>query len=62
MGLTQYKEMFHREHITGNLLVQCSDETLKKELGIEKKLHRMRLMEVISGQKSAKDLLTGVCI
>ena len=60
MGLMQYKEIFHREHITGKLLLQCSEEMLEKELGMEKKLHRMRLMEVISGQQSAKDLLTGI--
>ena len=57
MDLVQYREVFHREHITGEILVECTEEVLQNELEITSKIHRIRLMKIISGQHSASNFL-----
>ena len=57
MDLGQYREGFHREHITGEILVECTEEVLQRELEITSKIHRIRLMKIISGQHSASNFL-----
>ena len=59
MDLTQYKENFEREHISGEVLIECDEDVLMQELGILSKLHRIRLLKIISGQQSAKDIFDG---
>lgn len=50
MALSQYKESFLREHVSGNVLLSCSDSILEEELGVSVRLHRIRLMLLISGK------------
>lgn len=57
MDLGQYREVFHREHVTGEILVECTEEVLQNELEITSKIHRIRLMKIISGQHSATNFL-----
>ena len=57
MSLGQYIEHIERELVTGDVLLECDDEVLKDELGMKSKIQRIRLMKVITGQHSAKDLL-----
>lgn len=57
LDLSQYKESFEREHICGDVLVECTEDVLQQELGVLSKIHRIRLMKIISGQKSAKIVL-----
>ena len=57
MDLGQYREVFHREHITGEILVECTEEVLQNELEITSKIHRIRLIKIISGQHSASNFL-----
>lgn len=59
MTLSQYQEAFMREHINGELLSDCDENVLQNELGIASKLHRMRLIKVITGRHSAKSILDG---
>ena len=59
MDLSQYKESFAREHISGEILAELDEEVLKSELGMTSKIHRIRLLKVISGQHSAKSYLDG---
>ena len=49
MGLAQYKDIFARERITGDVLSELSEEDLQHELGITSRIHRIRLMKVITG-------------
>ncbi len=57
MGLEQYVGKFVAEQISGEILLECDDSVLKEEIGITSKIHRIRLMKVISGQHSAKGIL-----
>ena len=50
LGLSQYKEVFSREKIDGALLLDLDNEILEYELMMESKLHRLKLMRVISGK------------
>ncbi len=59
MGLKQYEGMFSREKITGEILGECDDNVLAQELKITSKLHRVRLLKVVSGRHSAESILRG---
>jgi len=50
MGLKQYQDQFKTEQITGEILLECDDDMLASDLGVSSKLHRKRLMKVISGE------------
>ena len=54
MHLGMYKPVFEREAITGDLLLELDDSILETELGIQLRLHRMKLMKLITGEYSAK--------
>ena len=45
-GLQQYREVFEREHIDGEILQELDDEILEKDLGVTSKLHRIRIMKL----------------
>ena len=49
---------FHLQ-VNGEILSECDEEVLSSDLGITSKLHRMRLMKVISGRHSARGILEG---
>ncbi len=57
MSLGQYREHLERELVTGDILVEFDHEVLKDELGIKSKIQRIRVLKVIHGQHSARDLL-----
>eukprot|EP00731_Ephydatia_muelleri_P034474 Em0061g12a len=59
MGLEQYSQDMAREHITGDVLLECTEGILEKELNILSKLHRVRLLKLIDGSHSAKGILSG---
>ena len=44
--MKQYADVFHREMINGEVLVDMDEEMMEKDLGIGTKFHRMRLMKV----------------
>lgn len=43
MDLAQYTEIFVREQVSGEIMMELDDEILKTELGITSKLHRLAL-------------------
>ena len=57
MGLGQYKKKFMQEHISGEILLECDEMVLQEELDVRSKIHRIRLMKVITGLHSAKMIL-----
>ena len=59
MNLRQYKEVFQYEQIDGDMLADCDEALLLNELSVENKLHRVRLMKIITGKNSAKTVLKG---
>ncbi len=50
MELSQYKESFRREQVSGDVFVMVNEEVLKNELDVRSKIHRMRLMKVATGR------------
>ena len=56
MGLPQYINRFCHEQVTGSILLQCDEAMLQRDLGIDNQLHRKRLMALITGHQSVKDL------
>ncbi len=59
MNLSQYKAAFAKEMISGEILLECNEMDLEKELGVTSKIHRIRLMKVVDGHHSAKNILEG---
>ena len=57
MGLGQYKNTILEEQISGEILLECDDSVLQNELGVSSKIHRIRIMKLITGHHSAKTLL-----
>ena len=54
INLTQYQNTFMKEHISGEILCQCTREILQVELGMASKVHCLRLL--YSGDTSAMSL------
>ena len=52
MGLSEYKEHFIKEGITGSLLSDFDEEILETELNIKSRIHRIKLMRVMDGRQS----------
>ncbi len=59
MNLSQYKEQFMREQVDGEILSECNETILEKELNVSSAIHRTRLLKVITGRHSALNLMEG---
>ena len=59
MKLPQYIETFAEEQISGELLLELTEDMLEQELFVTSKLHRMRIMKLIHGVYSAQGFLNG---
>jgi len=59
MGMEQYRETFIKQQINGDILTDCDDDILKNELKITSRLHRIRLLRIISGQYSVQEIMSG---
>ncbi len=49
MGMKQYQDKFKREQVDGEILAECDETVLTNDLGVTSRLHRMRLLKIISG-------------
>ena len=56
MDLSKYRNSFIREHVDGEVLVDLREDELK-DLGIESKIHILRLSKMINGSTSARKYL-----
>lgn len=59
MNLGQYIDSFRQEQITGELLLELTEDVVENELMVSSKLHRMRVMKLIDGKHSAEGYLNG---
>ena len=57
MGLGQYKNKFKSERISGEIFLECDEQMLRDELGIQSRIHCVRLTKLISGLHSARQYL-----
>ena len=57
MGLGQYRDKVLEEQLSGEILMECDETILQEEVGMTSRIHRIRVMKVITGQHSAKKLM-----
>ena len=57
MGLARYAQTFKEERIDGHLLFDLDEGILEEELGMSKKIHRIRLMMIITGRQCVTDYI-----
>ena len=55
--MKEYQDVFTQQTIDGELLADCDEEILQHELHTSSKLHRLKLMKIISG--CAMNILEG---
>lgn len=56
MDLEAYIPKFRAEHINGMVLLECDDAVLRDDLGVTSRVHRIRLLQFITGKKSLKNV------
>ena len=59
MDMRKYQKKFARKSVDGAILSECDESTLLQELEVTSKLHRIKLLKVISGHYSALRILEG---
>ena len=52
MKLTEYVTTFKEESIDGRMLFELDDEVMRNELGVNKKLHRLKILMIVQGTRS----------
>jgi len=57
MELSQYKDTFAKEQVSGEILLECDDQILEEDLKVPSRLHRIRLLKIISGKTPALQIL-----
>ncbi len=57
MGLGQYKAKILSEQLSGEILLECDDTILQEEVGMASRIHRIRVVKIITGQHSARTLM-----
>ena len=60
LRLSKYRTRFEEEQIAGDILMDCNEEMLEKELGVGMRIHRLRLLKIIRGDYSAQRILEGL--
>ena len=53
-GLEKYKDVFSTAGLSGDILSQCNEEVLEKELGISSKINRTKILHIITGKVPTK--------
>ena len=56
INLSSYKENFRKELIDGEILSEFTEEMFI-EIGVERSIHRLKLMHVVKGRKDVSSLL-----
>lgn len=56
MDLSKYRNNFIREHVDGEVLVDLGEDELR-DLGVQSKIHLLRLNKLISGATPARRYL-----
>ena len=56
IGLSDYKEKFTKEGITGSLLSEFNEKILETDLNITSGINQIKLMRIIEGRQSIDEL------
>ena len=57
MKLGSYTEALRNEQVSGDILAEFDESVLRDELNISSRIQQIRVMKVIQGHHSAKELL-----
>lgn len=57
MDLELYADKFYQEKVSGEILAEIDETVLQEELGVISRLHRLRLLKVMTGAHSAQNIL-----
>ncbi len=49
-GLGLYADMVEAENVSGDILAECNEEVLEKDMGVKSRLHRLKLLRIIEGK------------
>ena len=49
--MSSYKDAFKKECISGSLLIELDEDVLENELGVKRRLDRIKLMKLIEGHQ-----------
>ena len=58
MHLKKYKKAFKDEKINGHIFCMFDEKILEEDLGVESRLHRIRLMQIVNGEADARAYLS----
>ena len=50
-------QLVSHENLTGDILIELNEEELETELGIKKRIQRLKVMKVINGSKAVTEYL-----
>ena len=56
IGLSEYKDVFIKEGITGSLLSEFNEEILETKLNIKSQIHRIKFIRIMEGGQSIDEL------
>lgn len=59
MGLEQYVAIIQKEALDGEIFLELDEKTLSQEMGVASKIHRIKLLKLISGDYDARDYVVG---
>ena len=59
LNMRQYQGKFAEDGIDGDVLCDIEESVLETNLGVSRKLDRIKLMKIIKGERSAKSVLEG---
>lgn len=57
MDLELYSDKFYQEKVSGEILTEIDENVLHTELGVTSRLHRLRLLKIMTGAHSAQSML-----
>ena len=57
LRLSQYRDVFDKEAITGSLLLDLHDESILIELGMNSRLHQLKIQRLLDGRESVRTLM-----
>lgn len=53
MNLEQYTVIIQQERLDGDIFLELDEETLTQELGITSRIHRLKVLKLITGEYDA---------
>lgn len=59
MGLGQYVGVVKQEALDGKIFLDLDEDILTREMGVASRIHRLKVLKVISGDYDARNFIMG---